>query len=237
MNFRRDHHTEGKYDAVKRKKIIIGILILLAIALLTFVLWDRIAKPLMILFSDQEMIKARIDAWGCRARFVYLGVMIFQVVVAVIPGEIFEIAAGYAFGVWEGTALCILGECLGSLLVFVLVRRFGMKVVKFFFNEEKIAGLKFLKTNPKRNFIFMILYIIPGTPKDLLGYFYGLTDMPLGLYLILCSIGRFPSVITSTVGGNAVGTSDWLFALIVFVITLLISGAGMLIYNKMTNRD
>lgn len=216
----------------KKKKILLGIAILIALVLLTILLWDRIAKPLIILFSNPEIIKAKVVELGWAARLIYIIVLIFQVVVAVIPGEVFEIAAGYAFGVWEGTALCILGECLGSLVVFFLVRRFGMKLVGLFFNNEKIAQLNFLKTDSKRNIIFMILYILPGTPKDLLGYFYGLTDMPFGLYLIICSVGRFPSVISSTFGGNALGTSDFVFAIGVFAITLVISGVGMLIYQK-----
>ena len=42
--------------------------------------------------------------------------------------------------------------------------------------------------------------MIPGTPKDLLCYFAGLTDMKFPVFLLICSLGRLPSLVTSTIG-------------------------------------
>ena len=44
-----------------------------------------------------------------------------QVVVALIPGELVEISAGYVFGAWGGVLLCLAGTTLGSVLVLLLV--------------------------------------------------------------------------------------------------------------------
>ena len=74
--------------------------------------------------------------------------------------------------------------------------------------------------------------MIPGTPKDLLCYFAGLTDIRLSLWLLICSLGRLPSIVTSTVGGDALGTSNYWFAAAVFAITLVISLVGLLFYKK-----
>ena len=109
-------------------------------------------------------------------------------------------------------------------------------LVEVFFSEEKLHRIKFLKTTPKRDFIFFIIFMIPGTPKDLLCYFAGLTDIRLSLWLLICSLGRLPSIVTSTVGGDALGTSNYLFAAAVFAITLVISLVGLLFYKKICNR-
>ena len=53
------------------------------------------------------------------------------------------------------------------------MRYFGVPLVEVFFSEEKLHRIKFLKTTPKRDFIFFIIFMIPGTPKDLLCYFAG----------------------------------------------------------------
>lgn len=50
--------------------------------------------------------------------------------------EPLEIGAGYAFGVWEGTGLCLLGALVGSALVFILVRSLGSKVAYAFFSHD-----------------------------------------------------------------------------------------------------
>lgn len=57
--------------------------------------------------------------------------------------------------------------------------------------------------------------MVPGTPKDLLCYFAGLTDLSWGKWLLLCTVGRLPSVLTSTIGGDALGVKDYQFAMLV----------------------
>lgn len=84
---------------------------------------------------------------------------------AVIPGEPLEIAAGYAFGAVEGTILCVLGTFLGGILVFLLVRRFGLRAVEIFFSPEKLQRLRFLhKERRLARWVFLIFFL-PGTPK------------------------------------------------------------------------
>lgn len=220
----------------RRKRCWAGIGLLVLVVVLSAVIWKFVGKPMVKFASDPAGFRQWVERNGWRSRFLFMGMVIFQVVVAAIPGEPFEIAAGYAFGVVEGTILSIAGAAIGSILTFCLVRRFGMKLVRIFFTEEKINSVKFLKTSQKRDFVFLVIYMLPGTPKDLLGYFAGLTDMPFLVYLLICTFGRFPSVITSTIGGNALGSKRYGAALIVFAVTLAVSGIGLVIYNRICNR-
>lgn len=104
--------------------------------------------------------------------------------------------------------------------------------MELFFRKEKIQSLKFLQKSAKRDFLVFFIYFIPGTPKDLLCYVVGLTDMKLSTMLLITTIARIPSVITSTIGGNALGVQDYLFAILAFAGTLIISGIGILIYKR-----
>ena len=136
----------------------------------------------------------------------------------------------------EGTILTIAGAALGSIITFWLVRRFGMRLVRIFFSEEKINSLRFLKTSNARNILFLVIYMIPGTPKDLLGYFAGLTDIPFPVFCLVCTLGRIPSVISSTLGGDALGTQSYGAAVLVFAFTLAVSGLGLLFYNHLCRK-
>lgn len=158
--------------------------------------------------------------------------MALQVVGAVIPGEPLEIGAGYTFGAWEGTGLCLLGAVVGSAVVFLLVRLYGVRLVERFFPVEKIRQLRFLKDAHRRDLLMFILCFIPGTPKDLLSYFVGLTDMSLARWLAIVSVARIPSVITSTIGGDALGGQNYRFAVAVFALTVLIGAAGLMVYRR-----
>ena len=132
--------------------------------------------------------------------------------------------------------MSLLASTIGSMLVFRLVRRYGVRLVEVFFSEEKLRAVKFLKTSSKRDFLFLIIFMLPGTPKDLLCYFAGLTDMPAPLWLMICSLGRLPSIVTSTVSGSALGSQNYKLAIVVFAITLLISGVGLFIYDRICKK-
>ena len=222
-------------DNQKRKKWTtagVMLLVLLLAVAVGALLW----KPLMGLISDPAAFRSWVEEKGWFSRLVFMGMVIFQVILAFIPGEPFEIAAGYAFGALEGTILSIAGAAVGSIITFSLVRRYGMKLVRVFFSEEKINSVKFLKTSNARNMLFLIVYMIPGTPKDLLGYFAGLTDIPFPVFCLVCTLGRIPSVITSTVGGNALGTKSYEAAILVFAFTFAISALGVMIYNAICKK-
>ena len=60
--------------------------------------------------------------------------------------------------------------------------------------------------------------------------------MKLSACLLITSIARIPSVITSTIGGNALGIQDYQFAIIAFIFTIVVSVTGILIYRHMSKR-
>ncbi|MBP5177979.1 MAG: TVP38/TMEM64 family protein, partial [Lachnospiraceae bacterium] len=108
---------------------------------------------------------------------------------------------------------------------------------EIYFDKDKIENLKFLQSSQKKIVVFMILFIVPGTPKDLLCYYGGLTDISMPLLIFICTVCRFPSIITSTIGGNALGTGEYGFAIIVFAVTAVISAIGIYIYNRLSKKE
>lgn len=217
----------------KKKKWISAIIAVTALLVMGVLCW-LIGKPMVQLASQPEEFRLWVDRSGVWGRFAFIGMVIFQVFAAVIPGEVFEIAGGYAFGAVEGTLLCVLATGLGSVLVFCLVRRFGMRLVELFFSREKLQSLRFLHSFPKRDALLFFIYAMPGTPKDMIGYFAGLTDISFQRWLFIAFVGRFPSVVTSTIGGNALGLQNYSMAIVVFLVTMAVSGLGVLLYKGIT---
>lgn len=220
----------------KQQKIISICSAALFLGMLILVCW-AIGTPMIRFASSPEKFRQWVDGHGVWGMLAYMGMVSVQVVAALIPGEPLEIAGGYAFGAVKGTLLCLLAASLGSAAVICLVRRWGMRLVEVFFPKEKIRSLRFLRSSPKRTFLFMLIFMLPGTPKDLLCYCAGLTDIRLPVLLMICSLGRLPSIVTSTVGGDALGTKSYLFAVVIFAVTFAISAAGLLIYNRLCKRQ
>ncbi len=227
---------QKKKTLTARQKKIAALCALAAFLLLSAAVCWFVGKPMIRFAKQPELFRQWVDGLGLWGKGAYVGMCLLQVVVAIIPGEPLEICGGYAFGGLWGSVLCMLGLFLGSVIVFWLVRKLGQPMAEIFFPPEKLEKLHFLKHSPKRNFLFWLIFTVPGTPKDLLCYFAGLTDISWGTWLLLCSVGRLPSVLTSTVGGSFLGGKSYLFAGLVFGGTLLLSLVGLLIYRCVCQR-
>ncbi len=227
---------QGRSELSDRtKKILAGTSIAVFVILTLLIAWF-VGRPLIHYIQEPEKFRAWVDSAGAMSRVYFLGIQILQVVVAIIPGEPIEMGAGYAFGAVEGTLLCMAGTIAGSMLIYFFVRRFGIKAVEIFFPIEKIENLRFLNTEKKRDALMFLLMFIPGTPKDLLAYFAPLTGMGPWTWLFITSVARIPSVVTSTIGGGALGMKNYMFAAIAIAVTLLISVAGLMIYRRICAR-
>lgn len=193
--------------------------------------------PVMDAVRDPSALRDWVAAHRAAGRAAMVALMAVQVVLAFLPGEPVEIAAGYAFGAAEGLLLCLLGASLGCALAAGAARRFGRRAVERFFPPERIEELPFMRSPAKQMATVFLLYMIPGTPKDLFNYAIGLTRLPLPRTIALTAVARIPSIVTSTLSGSALGTRRMALAVGVLAVTGALSLAGLLAYRAMCRRD
>ena len=129
-----------KMDYQRRRKLLAGIS--LAIVALLLVFLTLFVSRWLTSFS-QEDFRDYIRSFGAAGPLVMLSLQILQVFIALIPGEIVESAAGFILGPWLGTAICYLGICIASTLIFSLTRRHGVKLVEVFVSERKSTNCGF----------------------------------------------------------------------------------------------
>ncbi len=208
--------------------VISAVSCILAILGFLFLKWE---------FSDTNVLRDWIAENPFLGSLLMILIIAFQVVIALIPGEVVEIAAGYAFGTVHGTILCLMGAALGSVVAILLSRRFGRRLVESLYPRDKLDKLPILREPSKRNALTAILFLIPGTPKDLLTYVIGLTEMSIPTYLLLTTFCRLPSVVTSTMSGAALGDDRMIRAMYLLIITGVVSGCGYLLYLWIQKRQ
>jgi len=223
--------NEAESQRQQKARAIAGALGILAVLLL---LGWLVGAPLVRFAGDPDRFRAWVDASGPWSRVLFVAMVVVQLVLAFLPGEPFEVAAGYAFGFFEGTLLCLLGTFLGGALVFLAVRRYGTKLVAILFPRNRLLELKILKDPRRRTLLMLLLYLLPGTPKDFITYFAGLTDIKFWHFILISTLARLPSVVTSTAGGHAIGEEAYTMALAAFGAALLLALVGTLIYRRMT---
>lgn len=131
----------------KRRQITMIASLLIVVAVMVWVT-VQIGEPLVRWAREPEQFQRWIEGKGAWGRLAFLGIQMLQVVIAMIPGEVFEIGAGYAFGAVEATLLCMAGTVAGSALIFALTRVLGVKLVEAFISREKIREPEMAPEHP-----------------------------------------------------------------------------------------
>ncbi len=226
----KDLFAEKKLKEVKHYSKKVSIMVLIATAVILAVLTLFGMMFIQYEFEQTDSFALLVEENYLLSALLLIVICIVQVMVAFIPGEVVEIAAGYAFGPWLGALYCIIGITIGSIIVIALTRKFGRGFVESLYPREKIDNLPILRSPQKLNTLVALLFFIPGTPKDLMTYAVGLTKMKIGAYVLLTTVSRLPSILISTVSGGALGDDKLVRALIFFIISAITGIAGYFIY-------
>lgn len=219
-----------QYFKQKKKELCIVLLCFTIMGIACLFLY----QPLMNIFKNPQTLRAQLQNYGIGGQFILIGIMTLQVIFVFLPGEIVEVMAGFIYGPIGGLLACMIGSAIGSSLIYLFVKKCGIRFIDKLIGLDKVNEVGFLKNKQKRNILCFIIFFIPGTPKDILTYFIPLTDMKLSTFLLITTIARIPSIITSTIGGHAIGVENYIFSIIVFVVTGMISLIGLYIYKKIT---
>ncbi len=166
---------------------------------------------------------------------IYLILQILQVIVAIVPGGVIQILGGVLFGGIWGTILCICGILLGSVIVFMLVKKFGKPLVEAFFDDKIVLKFNFLQDSKKLELVIFVLFLIPGIPKDLLTYIAPLTKIKISSFLTLSTLARIPAIIMSTVFGSTLSNGNIAAAIVIFTIVAAMGIIGILYKDMWLN--
>ena len=218
---------------IKVFKIILAILVLTLFIGITTYLFP-VMKDLSSI-EGQIAFKEKVDNSGMFGLLSLFGLQVAQIFLIIVPGEPIEILAGMCYGGFLGTIFIMVSAFIISTTIFFLVRKFGRKFVYDFCDEKKVAKIENSKLfqNPKKiELIMLILFLIPGTSKDLLVYIAGLLPIKPIRFISISSLARFPSVILSTLAGENLAIGDWKMSIILYAAVLIIVGIIIFFINK-----
>ena len=224
----------NKINKTKILKIILTIsvlILLLCITIYLFPVAKKIATP-----EGQIEFKQKVENSGLLGITILFAMQFAQIFLFLLPGEPIEILAGMCYGTFWGTFFIMLSNFIISLSIFMLVRKFGRKFVYSFCDKKqvnKIENSKIFKKPEKVELTLLFLFFVPGTPKDFLVYISGLLPIKKPCrFIVLSTIARFPSVITSTLAGKNVSVGNWKLSIVLYVSIILIVLVILFIFNK-----
>ena len=208
-----------------------GLMAFFAImALVCFLIWPLVAE----LFEPGgiDRVIAQVRDAGPGGVLILLAIEFLQVVVAFIPGEVVQLAAGMMYGPWIGALIVFVGCVISSAFVFVIVHWLGAPFVQDMLPQEQLNSFKRFEETGKLDIIVFILFLIPGLPKDVFTYLVPLTDMKLVRFLLLSNVGRIPGILVSTYAAASLIEGDIVTSIIIFAIAAVVAGIGIWGYTR-----
>ena len=151
-------------------------------------------RDLLSQFRSYEDVILYMRSFKGISALVFVIAQILQVVISVLPGEVFEIAAGSLFGFPLGLLLTFIGVFLGSAAAYTIARFLGRDAVQMIVGESRMQEYMDKLNSERAYIIVFILYLLPGIPKDILCYLAGISNMRFKPFVVISSVARIPGL-------------------------------------------
>ncbi|EJO5347675.1 TVP38/TMEM64 family protein [Clostridium botulinum] len=188
------------------------------------------------MLKDPKNIKNIILSYGNYGIIVFLLFQIVQVIAFFIPGEVIQITGGYIYGTLLGSVYSLIGITLGSVIVFLLAHCYGRPLVHKIISKKDLKFFSKVLNIGSTKLIVFLLYLIPGIPKDAIGYICGISDIKFKDFFILSTLGRIPGVLASAYFGANIHGGNKIILMTIGIIASVLFIIGLLKGKKIIKK-
>ena len=158
--------------------------------------------------------------WGY---IIYIVLQIIQVLFIPINTSIFTIPAIVLFGPVKAFLISWIGCTLGSIIMFLIAKIWGIKLLKWIVGEEKAT--KYANMLKKGKYLLPIFLTVPIFPDDIICASAGLGNINFLYFCVVIIITRaIDTACACFIGAELIKTPVGIVALVVFVIVMCIVG-------------
>lgn len=178
-------------------------------------------RDFLMSFENFNDVVTFLEQYKLHSIPVYISLQILQIIISVIPGQVFQLAAGYLYTFLPATIFSIIGAVIGTTITFYLASWLGSDFIHMLFGKESTADYV-KKLNSKRAYsIVFLLYLIPGLPKDVISYAAGISEMKYKPFIIISTVGRLPGMMGSIIIGSMWHKEEYVGMLILGILAIV----------------
>ncbi|GFZ29960.1 TVP38/TMEM64 family protein [Clostridium zeae] len=181
--------------------IVINSITFLGMALVGLFIIYGIQKHL---FTSQAALEGFLHKFGVFSPVIFMVFQAVQAILPIAPGGIGCLGGIIAFGPVKGFIYNYIGICIGSIIAFLISRRYGLSFVQSI--AKKKTFNKYVKWLEKPNFekLFAIAIFMPVAPDDLLCYLAGVSKINLRKFVVIIILGKPFAIAAYSFGLNLV---------------------------------
>lgn len=222
----------------KQQQYITLLITIAAILLLIVGLYVAAPKTARTLFnlmfhgSATEFIE-HLRSLGNSAMWVSMALIIVINILGVLPNIFILTANGIIFGMFVGTLISWIGECVGAAIGFLLLRYlFWDYAHRIICSSKSLHYLDHLNSN-KGFKIMLIARSIPYMPSGLVTAFGAVSNMRFRDYIAATAIGKLPSVwLEVALGHDAANYHEHIGRLTVIIAISIVSYLIVAYYRR-----
>ncbi len=219
-----------------RTQRILALCVIALIGIAFIVSYIKYGNYLYNIFCNKENLQAFLAQFGGFDKIAFVAIRAFQTVVKIIPAEPLELASGAFYGIIPGMLYCLLGSFIGTLVIVLITKKIGRKVVDLFVPIEVIDNFAIFKNKKRMYTTLFFIYIIPSSPKDLLVYAACLSDIKIGKFLLITTIARIPNILISTWCGAEFIDGNYTGSILIFAASAVLAVVLSLVYKKVLSK-
>jgi uncharacterized membrane protein YdjX (TVP38/TMEM64 family) len=169
----------------------------LVIAIVLAIVLSRFLPIVSFIETSQQ----RVMSWGAWGAVCY-PLLFAACNILLLPGGILAVGGGFFFGLWWGFFIVLVGNFVATAISFALSRWIARR-----WFQKKLSRnptLRALGPAVERESwkIILLSQLHPLFPTSLLNYFYGITRIPFGSYMLWATIGRAPGLFLYVYAGT-----------------------------------
>ena len=150
---------------------------------------------------DQAWVDNNINQQGTNGIIYFIAVIALATSIS-LPRQVAAFAAGYAFGVWQGTLVATFAAALGCSITFYTARFIARPlVIKRFSDKVEIFNNFLQKDTFQKTFI---IRLIPAGNNFLLNLCSGVGDIDAKRFISASYLGFFPQMAIFALAGSGI---------------------------------
>ena len=207
----------------------IGLLllaILAAFGIWRYVLGSPAFHNFVHFFTDPVLLGEKLREWGWLAPAVFIALQALQVIISPIPGEATGLLGGYVFGLELGFVFSTIGLTIGTMVCFWIGRWVGAAVVRRYVSDHAWERLGFI-VEAEGAILCFVIYLIPGFPKDIVSYLFGISPMPGWVFALVSTLGRMPGTWILSAQGAKTAAGQYIQ---LALLTAVVAAIGIPLY-------
>lgn len=168
---------------------------------------------------------------GVFGPLAFIFITALKSVFPIVPGEVVAVLGVLLFGPVLGLTYTLIGLTVGSIIAFSLAKKYGQPFVEFAVGKERFEKVHKL-TGDRTLFTFFLIYLLPGTPDDVVTYIGGLTELSLHTFILIVFFGRLPTYVLYVLAGTSLLQLNFKLMFVWYGVLILLTGILFIIRRQ-----